>query len=501
MTGRAMLVATLTIPPSADGRELATLPEAVQWLEVRADLVGDLSPDWLRSHFPGRLLYTLRSRVEGGAGTDSRQERRARLLEAAPYYDLIDLEGERDPEPDLLQAIPPYKRLLSWHGPATDACGLKERCVQLSTVAARLYRLVPRAEQPGDALAPLACLQAMGRADTVAYASGPTGFWTRLVAPYLGAPIVFAADEESGGDGGEPSVSQLIEDYGFPDLTPLVALFGIVGNPVLRSLSPRLHNAAYRALGYPALYVPFHATSFMDFWRQVVEAGMLESVGLCLRGLTVVSPHKEVAVDVAGACSATVRRAGSSNALIKANGVWSADTTDADGVLWVLRERGIEVEGKRVAVVGCGGSGRAIALALAHAGAAVTLVNRGTARGERAAQQLGLPFVSLLDFTVQGFLVVVHATPVGREDSSLPFALDGLDEEATVVDLVYGAAPTPLVTQTQARGRFAIDGRAMLLAQALCQFRLMTGQEMPLVLAREILGCGAELADAVPVGS
>jgi 3-dehydroquinate dehydratase/shikimate dehydrogenase len=477
------------------------LPEAVQWLEVRADLVGDLSPHWLRNYFPGRLLYTLRSRVEGGAGTDSGRERQARLLEAAPHYDLIDLEGERDPRPDLLQAIPPHKRLLSWHGPTTDACGLKERCVQLSTVAACLYRLVPRAEQPGDALAPLACLQAMGRADTVAYASGPTGFWTRLVAPYLGAPVVFAAHEKLSGDGGEPSVSQLIEDYGFPVLTPPGALFGIAGNPVLHSLSPRLHNAAYRALGYPALYVPFHAASFMDFWRQVVEAGELESLGLYLRGLTVVSPHKEAAVNVAGACSATVRGAGSGNALIRVNGVWRVDTTDADGVLWLLRDRGIEVEGKRVAVVGCGGSGRAMALALAHAGAAVILVNRGRARGQRAAQQLGLPFVSLPDFTVQGFSVVVHATPIGRDDGALPFALDGLDEDATVVDLVYGAAPTPLVTRTQARGRLAIDGRAMLLAQALCQFRLMTGQEMPLDLAREILGCGAELADVIPVAS
>jgi 3-dehydroquinate dehydratase/shikimate dehydrogenase len=500
-TGHAVLVATLTTPPSAGGRELTTLPEAVQWLEVRADLVGDLPPDWLRSHFPGHLLYTLRSRVEGGAGTDSRQERRARLLEAAPHYDLIDLEGERDLCSDMLEAIPPHRRLLSWHGPATDARGLMERCAELSTVAARLYRLVPRAEQPGDALAPLACLQAMGRADTLAYASGPTGFWTRLVAPYLGAPIVFAVAQQARGDGGEPSASQLIEDYGLPVLPPLSDLFGIVGNPVLHSLSPRLHNAAYHALGYPALYVPFHAASFVDFWRQVVEAGRLESVGLRLRGLTVVSPHKEVAAEVAGACSAIVRRVGSSNALIRANGVWRADTTDAEGVLWLLRERGIEVEGKRVAVVGCGGSGRAMAAALAQAGAAVTLVNRGRARGQRAMQQLGLPFVSLSDFTVQGFSVVLHATPVGRDDGALPFGLDGLDEDATVIDLVYGAAPTPLGTQAQALGRVAIDGRAMLLAQARCQFRLMTGQEMPLDLAREILGCGAELADAVPVGS
>src|SRR5262245_11110474 len=96
MNRHATLVATLTTPPSAGGQELAALPEAVSWLEVRADLVGDLPPEWLRRHFPGGLLYTLRSCAAGGAGADTSLERRARLLAAAPHYDLIELEGDRD---------------------------------------------------------------------------------------------------------------------------------------------------------------------------------------------------------------------------------------------------------------------------------------------------------------------------------------------------------------------------------------------------------------------
>jgi 3-dehydroquinate dehydratase/shikimate dehydrogenase len=72
----AILVATLKVPPSADGGDLLKLASVAGWLEVRADLVGWLDPTWLRSKFPGRLLYALRSREEGGNFDGSDHERR-----------------------------------------------------------------------------------------------------------------------------------------------------------------------------------------------------------------------------------------------------------------------------------------------------------------------------------------------------------------------------------------------------------------------------------------
>src|SRR5512140_1530055 len=109
----ALLVASLTEPPSSGGEELAHLTGAAGWLEVRADLVGDLDPAWLRDRFPGRLLYTLRSRAEGGAHSASRDKRRRRLRDNATRYDLVDLEGDRDLAPDLLDAIPAERRVIS----------------------------------------------------------------------------------------------------------------------------------------------------------------------------------------------------------------------------------------------------------------------------------------------------------------------------------------------------------------------------------------------------
>ena len=475
-------------PATAAGVELAGLPHTIKWLEVRADLTGDLEPAWLRKHFAGKLLYTLRSQAEGGSFTGTAQQRRQCLLKAAQDYDLIDLEGERDLLPEILEAIPPDKRLISWHGPATDCPALKHRLEKFSETEARIYKLVPEGRQPGDELAALSLLKLLGRKDLIAYTTGKTSLWSRLLALRFGLPMIFGTIGKQPGAPWEPTVSQLIEDYHLPQLAPLREIYGIVGDPVQHSLSPRLHNAAYRALGYPALFVLFPVESFSDFWREVVEKDTLESLGIRMKGFTVASPHKETALSQVKATSLMVQRAGSTNIFVRSNGKWEADTTDPQGVVEGMSRRGIELAGKKVAVVGCGGSGRAIAAALDQAGAVVTLVNRGLERGQHAHQLLGLPFVPLSEFTVDGYFLIVNATPVGRNNGDLPFKLKGLSQDAVIVDLVYGAQPTPLVAKAQAQGRITIDGREVLYLQVRRQFHLMTGQEMPAELGMKLLG-------------
>jgi 3-dehydroquinate dehydratase/shikimate dehydrogenase len=484
----ATIVATLMTPLKYAGEELLSLPATVKWLQVRADVVGDINPDWLRKHFDGKLIYTLRSREEHGGFAGSAQQRQQSLLKAAKDYDLIDLEGSRDLEPELLEAIPPDKRLISWRGAATDRLTLERLLEKFSEAEARIYKLVSIGARPGDELASLSLLKLAGRPNLIAYTTGKHCLWSRLVALHFGMPMIFGTTESQSDFPWEPTVSQLIEDYNLPQLTPLREIYGIVGDPVQHSLSPRLHNAAYRALGYPALFMPFPVESFRDFWSRVVENGALESLGISMKGFTVASPHKETALNEVTASSPMAQRAGSTNVFVRKNGTWKADTTDPEGVIDGLSRRGIELSGKKVAVVGCGGSGRAIAAALDQIGAAVTLVNRGVERGLRAHSLLGLPFVPLSEFTADGYSLIVNATPVGRNNNDLPFKLKGLSQDAVVVDLVYGSQTTPLIAAAQAQGRTTIDGREVLYLQARRQFHMMTGREMPADLGLNILG-------------
>jgi 3-dehydroquinate dehydratase/shikimate dehydrogenase len=473
----ASLIATILDSPSFDGADLAALPASVEWLEVRADRVGDIDPDWLRNYFKGRLLYALRT----DDGHDSHGNRAQRLQTAARLYDRVELEVGADH--DIAQLIPHEKRLLSWYGRVNDLSTLTERFEQLASVPAAVYKLVTTAATIAEEFLPLTLLNSLKREDTIAFANGPLGFWNRIVALHLGAPAIFGVARRGSVVDMEPSIGKLIDDYGLPEVSPVSELFAIIGNPIFHSLSPRLHNASYRAMGLPALFVPLRVELFAQFWREFVLSKRLDAFGMPINGMTVASPHKEEAVLTAKTISGMVRQTEAANILVRNNGWWNADTTDPD----VVYTASVPVKEKRAAVIGCGGAGRAIAAALVASGAGVTLINRGAERGEHAAALLGLPYIPLREFDAEGYDIVVNATPVGRDTDEVPFKLESLSDDAVVIDLVYGSRPTPLVGTTRARRQFAIDGRDVLVTQVRRQFELMTGKEMSTALARKIL--------------
>jgi shikimate 5-dehydrogenase len=110
-----------------------------------------------------------------------------------------------------------------------------------------------------------------------------------------------------------------------------------------------------------------------------------------------------------------------------------------------------------------------------------------------AGRLLGLSFVPLQEFSLRGFSALVNATPVGRNGEELPLDLKSLDSGSLVVDLVYRRkGATPLMTSAQTLGHKVIEGRKVLLAQTMRQYDLMTGEQMPEGLARQLLGLSTD---------
>jgi 3-dehydroquinate dehydratase/shikimate dehydrogenase len=347
---RASLIATLSSAPSPDGKELAALPPCVEFVEVRSDLVGQLKPEWIRNHFRGEPLY--------------------------------ELNLEHDLNEAILRDVPVENRIISWYGNATDVAQLQSKFAELAAVPARFYKLVNTANSISEEFLPLTFLKSLGRTDTIAYARGMLGFWSRLVALQLGAPAIFVPVAQAQAQVNQ-RLRRLIDDYGLPELRPVKEIFAIIGNPIFHSLSPRLHNSSYRAMNHPALFVPLQVDSFAEFWRDFVQSKQLDAYGFPINGMTVASPHKEEAFLTAKNVSAMVQQTQAANILIRNNGWWNADTTDPDVVYAASDLQNVRVREKRAAVIGCGGAGRAIAAALAESGAGVTLINRGAERGER----------------------------------------------------------------------------------------------------------------------
>jgi 3-dehydroquinate dehydratase/shikimate dehydrogenase len=486
------------IESPGDGR--GRPPDGVDWIGLRADLLGDEAARDLAARLGRRAVYCLRSTAHGGRDESRPADRLGRLAAAAAWCDLVELEVGHDTEPEVLDAISPERRWVAWRGRAgSDALG--KVVDEVSAIPAEVRSAEPWADAPGEGLDALEQLtrpsvrRAVG--GWVIHARGPAAAWTRILAPWLGSAFAIGTEgpTSGGADDKAPPVAHLLRDYGLPRTARLERVFGIVGPGALGSSATALHNAGYRRAGIPALYLPFVSPAVDLSWVDQLAAGLEVRLGLSFGGVTVTAPHKEAAFRIACpvARSADARATRSANNLSGRAGRWRAETDGVGSVLSPLLRRGIRLPGLRAAVVGCGGAGRAAALALARGGASVTIVNRSTPRGEWASRLLGLPLRPLDGFRADGCDLLVHATPVGKHDRELLVDPSVMGRGAVVLDMVYRTdRPTELVDRARSFEQLVVDGHEVLAESVRRQYRLLTGAAIP----AEVLGIG--LCDPAP---
>ena len=258
-------------------------------------------------------------------------------------------------------------------------------------------------------------------------------------------------------------------------------LLGVAGWPVAHSRSPVMHAAALAELGLEWEYVKVPVPP------ELFEATVRALPGSGFRGLNVTVPHKEAALALADTTSHVAAAVGAANTLsFGEGGAIAADNTDAPGFLAAL---GQEVRGLRATVLGAGGSARAVAWALADAGAGrVAVVNRTRARAEALADDLGVE----VDTVPGAADLLVNCTSVGLDPAGDDAALDvlglaGLEPPAAVVDLVYAAEPTPVERWGAAGGARVVGGREVLVQQGALSLALWTGREPPVAVMRAAL--------------
>ncbi len=439
---------------------------ACTWLELRADIPA--SPEVPLRAAAVRSIFALRSRAEGGRADSDPESRAAVLMQATDRHALVELEAQRDLHPAILNAIPPERRVIAWHGEAADLDTLRRQFQRMQLTPARWYKLVLSPSNfANTTLAPQLLLE-LARDDVTVYADGPEGLWTRVLAPRWGAPLVYGSFKS----GDCTSIGRLMDDYGLPDLPDIRTLHGIVGDPVSHSLSPRFHNRAHRLRASQVLYLAFQTGDLGAFWRHLIDVPWLVNAGLRIDGLTAISPCKETALRRVERIGPTARRAGSVNVLWRDGQRWVGDTTDAFGAREGLVRNHIATSGLNAIVMGCGGAGRTIAGELLRQGARVTLANRGSERANRAADLLGIKPCGWNEFDPAAYQLLVNATPLGSAGEA-PFDLSRLQRDSVVIDLAYGKQPTPLAEAARLRGCTLIDGRDTLELQAGAQFRLM----------------------------
>ena len=261
---------------------------------------------------------------------------------------------------------------------------------------------------------------------------------------------------------------------------PVQNFAGVLGWPLTRTLSPAIHTAAFRRLGFDWAYLAFPIPP--DLLPQAV--GGLRALGAV--GANVTIPHKETVIAHLDQLSGDAAAIGAVNTIQRLGDRLIGHNTDVDGFReFIGGDAGINVSGSRALVLGTGGAARAVVKALDDLDAAeIVIAARSSERGSALTQLVGRAHATVADWDQAAALaseavIVVNATPLGAEgENPVPDAI--WHPGQVVVDLVYSPPATPLVEAARAAGADAWGGLGMLVRQAAASFQIWTGQDPPL---------------------
>jgi shikimate dehydrogenase len=244
-------------------------------------------------------------------------------------------------------------------------------------------------------------------------------------------------------------------------------VYGIVGHPIEQVRSPEMFTAEFRRRGRDAILVPMHVLPD-DFDSVLPQLVRMQNLG----GLVFTIPYKARACALAEVLGAQAQVVGAINALVKgATGRWQAEIFDGLGCVEAFRRRAIPFAGKRVMLLGAGGAGSAIAVAVAHERPATLRIfdvdaGRATALAAKVARAHPGVAVTAGAATTTDIDMLLNASPVGMlGDARLPLQVDTLPRELVVFDAIVKPERTPLLALAEDCGCTIVQGREMMRGQ------------------------------------
>jgi 3-dehydroquinate dehydratase/shikimate dehydrogenase len=452
------------------GRTVQAIVRAREAAEADADLV-ELRLDMMERPDAAAALAGRRRRaivtcrpVRAGGQFDGTDEERLRILREAHAHgaEYIDIDFDAPCEP-ILAERQGRGIVVSKHDFAGTPADIPGLLAAMRRTGAEVVKLATTTETLSD-LIPL-LNAAPPDQPTVLIGMGASGVVSRILAARFRSRWTYAGE---GVSPGQLPARRMLHEFRFRRIRSDARVYGVVGHPVLHSLSAAMHNAGFAARGMNATYVPLETNDAVDFRR------FAEAIGL--RGASVTIPLKIDVVPLLDEVTPIASDAGAVNTISITGGRWVGTNTDVDGFLEPLRRRG-KIGGLRATVLGAGGAARAVALGLRRSGAVVSISARRSDAAREAATATGAATTTWPPERGSWDLLV-NATSVGsRAVPGIPadVSLDG----RIVYDLVYDPPLTPLLEAAKAKGCTIIGGLEMLVAQAERQFEIWTGQRPP----------------------
>jgi 3-dehydroquinate dehydratase/shikimate dehydrogenase len=311
---------------------------------------------------------------------------------------------------------------------------------------------------------------------------GVVSYPLRILAGRLGSYLTFSSLAEGHQAAeGHTDPQTLNRIYRYHEIDAKTRIFAVIGNPIMHSFSPRIHNRGYVLLDLNAVYLPFQVDEIKDF---LSLAEKLE-----IEGASVTIPLKETIIAHLAAKTDSIAATGACNTIVRNRDGWHGENTDVRGFLTPL-ERTLRAPNDNrkdlgATVIGAGGAARSIVYGLRKSGYRVLVLNRTRKRAERLAEDFGC-VASGLNSTNRSLMegysdLIVQTTSVGMHPDLTgdPLPQYKFQGREVVYDIVYNPRVTHFLKRAGEAGCRIIYGKEMLVSQAEHQFKLFTGQDYP----------------------
>ncbi|HEY9054199.1 MAG TPA: type I 3-dehydroquinate dehydratase [Rectinemataceae bacterium] len=467
----------------------------VDLAELRVDCLDHAERFLIRS-FPAKAgipcLLTVRRKSDGGFFEDGEGVRLVMIAKALSYassdakanFAYVDLEDDFR-MPAIEEACRTFgtRIIRSRHYPEGMPEDLDSAWASLTQEEDEIPKLAVRLRGAGELASLLSWNDKLLKRERIVIGMGEYGFATRVLASRLGSLFTYTSPAGAGlplAAPGQTTPDTFLDIYRGKETGPGSDLYVLLGGKsILGSLSPEIHNTAFRGKGKDALLAPLPSES--------IETALAAMEILGAKGAAITVPHKEAVLPYLSFRSTDVQRIGACNTILWRDGGWAGYNTDADGfersaLEFLGRE---DFSGIKATLVGAGGAAKSVALSLHRKGGECLVLNRTISTARALAKKYGFAWGHLDDRSIDGIAshsdLIIQATSVGMDGGSPGDPLDFYEFSGRekVFDLIYRPAKTMFLSRAEAAGCSICNGYKMLRYQAAGQYRRWMGEEPP----------------------
>lgn len=452
-------------------------------IELRFDCLRPTEVEIALSALPqinAKYLITYRPSEQGGKRVLPLSERIKFWVNARKQLSAFDYYADHETDLDFPLSFPNDRAIVSTHYfekvPSDSAVNYNA----LAGLSGKIAKIAVTCTDITDAIPIWNLLKFRDENPIIPIAMGETGKWTRILGPAHGAFMTYASlDASEATAPGQITAADMIEVFRVKELEPETEVFGIIAGDTTYSMSPYIHNPAFKAAGMNRVFVPLQVGDLSEFIKRMVRTETRE-IELNFHGFSVTNPHKKAIIPFLDGLDETARAIGAVNTVKIENGKLFGYNTDAPGFIDPLQDAIGDLTNVRVAVFGAGGAARACIYTLKNAGADVTVFARNEEIGNRLTKEFNVKFKKLE--TLNSKLetdVLINATPlgtVGTTENETIATADHLFGVKLVYDLIYNPEETKLLREAKVAGCKTLGGLDMLIGQAIRQFEIWTGE-------------------------